>query len=156
MNDDSTREAMRAWVRSVIENTGLSNWAFAARAGLTPSTISRFLNRPVNHLLSARTLSKISAAAAAPFPRELLSAAAPEPSEIDRAILQVALAEARLALRGRDSEGDFVALEAETIANIYDRLSDALGDSIAIDDAVKMIRSEFQRRAAKNSGRSRR
>jgi transcriptional regulator with XRE-family HTH domain len=150
MNADNTREAMRAWVRSAITATGLSDWAFAARAGLATSTITRFLNQPVKHLLSARTLSKISAAADAPVPGELLSASVQERSEIDRALLQIALAEARRALRGVESD-DFSALEAETVANIYDRLSDALDDSIAVTDAVKMIRAEFdrQRRAPK-------
>jgi hypothetical protein len=150
--EDNAREAMRAWVRSVIAATGLSDWAFATRAGLATSTITRFLNQPVKHLLSARTLSKISAAADAPVPGELLSASVQERAEIDRALLQIALAEARRALRGVASQpltgiegNDFSALEAETVANIYDRLSDALDDSIAVTDAIKMIRAEFDR-----------
>jgi transcriptional regulator with XRE-family HTH domain len=152
MNTDDTREAMRVWVRSAITATGLSDWAFASRAGLATSTITRFLNQPVKHLLSARTLSKISAAADAPVPGELLSAAVQERSEVDRALLQIALAEARRALRGCESD-DFPALEAETVANIYDRLCDALDDSIAVTDAIKMIRSEFDRQRRRPKGR---
>jgi hypothetical protein len=160
MNRDETREAMRAWLRSVIADTGKSEWAFAIYIGLATSTITRFLNKPVKHLLSASTLSRISARTGKPVPSELLSAAEAEPerSATDPELMRIALAEARRALRGRERDADFPQIEAETVANIYDRLADALDDGIALGDATKMIRAEFdrQRQAARKIERRRR
>lgn len=44
----------------MLRATGLRPSELAARAGLAPSTLTRFLNSPVKHTLSARTLSKLS------------------------------------------------------------------------------------------------
>jgi transcriptional regulator with XRE-family HTH domain len=147
MDADETREAMRAWLRSCIAEAGLSEWAFAERVGLATTTITRFLNKPVKHLLSARTLSKISGAIGKPVPSDLLSASAvlPERAPINPDLMLIALTEARRVLQGSERDSDFPFLKAETVASIYDRLADAVDEGVSPGDATKMIRAEYRR-----------
>jgi lambda repressor-like predicted transcriptional regulator len=46
----------RAVVQAMVTLTGLSASALAKEAGLTPSTLNRFMHQPVRHTLSQRTL----------------------------------------------------------------------------------------------------
>jgi hypothetical protein len=50
------QDDIRALVRAMTALTELSASALATRAGLTPSTLNRFLHGPVRHTLSQRTL----------------------------------------------------------------------------------------------------
>ncbi len=57
------RDEQRAWLRAVLETTGLSPTALAAKARLAQPTITTFLNKAgVAHALSARTVAAIEAA----------------------------------------------------------------------------------------------
>jgi transcriptional regulator with XRE-family HTH domain len=52
----------RQMVLRVAKATGLTPTALARKAGITPSTLTRFLNgRDVTHALSTRTLAKVMA-----------------------------------------------------------------------------------------------
>lgn len=59
-NHSKEREQQRAWVRGVAQAAGLTPTELAKKAGLTPSTLNRFLNdEKVTHLLSTRTIAAI-------------------------------------------------------------------------------------------------
>jgi transcriptional regulator with XRE-family HTH domain len=45
----------------MVEQTGLELTGLARKAGLAPSTLTRFMNNPVNHVLSTTTLAKLAA-----------------------------------------------------------------------------------------------
>lgn len=68
MDIDDQREAIRDLVRRMMEKTGLDATGLARAADVAPSTLSRFLYQPVKHLLSARTLAKLSEASGVPVP----------------------------------------------------------------------------------------
>jgi transcriptional regulator with XRE-family HTH domain len=84
METDDQQAAMRTLIRLMMEATGLDATSLARRAGMAPSTLTRFLNQPVKHLLTARTLAKLAKASGVPVPaggpisappeRELLAA----------------------------------------------------------------------------------
>lgn len=61
--DAEQREEQRAYVRELARLTRLSVTQLAKLAGLSPSTLNRFLNENVSHMLSARTLVKVRDAA---------------------------------------------------------------------------------------------
>ena len=50
------QEQTRRLVRAMMKLTGLSASALALAAGLTPSTVNRFMHRPVRHTLSQSTM----------------------------------------------------------------------------------------------------
>ena len=59
----SDREHLRADLRRLMTETGLRPTALARRAGLSPSTLTKFLNASgPGHVLSTRTLSRIARA----------------------------------------------------------------------------------------------
>ncbi|MBX9594311.1 MAG: helix-turn-helix domain-containing protein [Roseomonas sp.] len=57
---DDQQLATKALVEEMLRATGLTPSELAQRAGLAASTLTRFLNKPVKHTLSARTLDKLS------------------------------------------------------------------------------------------------
>lgn len=64
-NDSAVEELRQQAIElldRLVAETGLSLSQIAAKAGLTPSTLTRFRNQPVKHQLSAPTLAKIRAA----------------------------------------------------------------------------------------------
>jgi hypothetical protein len=57
------QDVTRAWLKAVLEKTGLDPTGLAAKAGLHPSTLTRFVNNEnVTHDLSRRTVSGIEKA----------------------------------------------------------------------------------------------
>ena len=55
------RDALRADLRRLVMETGLPPTELARRAGLSPSTLNRFLNdTSARHVLSTRTLSRLA------------------------------------------------------------------------------------------------
>lgn len=68
MEIDEQRAAIRDLVQLMMERTGLDSTGLARLAGLAPSTVTRFLNSPVKHLLTARTLAKLSEASGVAVP----------------------------------------------------------------------------------------
>lgn len=55
------RDALRADLRRLVMETGLAPTELARRAGLSPSTLNRFLNdTSARHVLSTRTLSRLA------------------------------------------------------------------------------------------------
>ncbi|MEM8588740.1 MAG: LexA family transcriptional regulator [Pseudomonadota bacterium] len=54
------REEQRREVRTYVEELGITPTELARMAGIAPSTLNRFLNLNVDHLLSMTTMSKIS------------------------------------------------------------------------------------------------
>lgn len=56
----------REWLAQILRETGVSPTNLARRAGLSPSTLTRFMNSDIDgHVLSARTIAKIQHAAEA-------------------------------------------------------------------------------------------
>ncbi len=69
---DATQRAARAYLRSVIEQSGWSATELARRCKLAPSTLNRFLHSErVTHTLSARTLAKVAGASGLALPAAL-------------------------------------------------------------------------------------
>lgn len=63
------RRRLVDWMRDVMERTEMSGHAWAVKAGLSPSTISRFLKDPVHTPMpSTSTLAKLAAAVGEPPP----------------------------------------------------------------------------------------
>lgn len=72
---DFHQAAARAYVRQVLARTGWDGTTLARRAGLAPTTVTRFLNNSsVKHSLSARSLAKIAGASGLPLPGTLTGA----------------------------------------------------------------------------------
>jgi len=72
---DFHQAAARAYVRQVLARTGWDGTTLARRAGLAPTTVTRFLNNAsVKHSLSARSLSKIAGVSGLPLPGALTGA----------------------------------------------------------------------------------
>ncbi|MFO1188498.1 MAG: S24 family peptidase [Alphaproteobacteria bacterium] len=72
-------DAVRAWVRRILQETGLSPTALARRAALAPSTLNKFLNdETIKHCLSVTTVSKIARATGHPLPISTGDEAEPE------------------------------------------------------------------------------
>lgn len=68
---DDRRAEQKAYVRAAMEATGLDATNLARNAGLSQTTLSRFLNAPNGkYLLSVRTLSAIAAVSGLPVPTE--------------------------------------------------------------------------------------
>jgi transcriptional regulator with XRE-family HTH domain len=68
MDIDDQQAAVRDLIRQMMEKTGLDATGLARAAGIAPSTLSRFLYQPVKHLLTARTLAKLSEVSGIPVP----------------------------------------------------------------------------------------
>lgn len=66
-NVDVQRAAQRDLIRRMLAAVpGSTPTSLARAAGLAPSTLTRFLSQPVDHLLSARTLDKLLRASGLP------------------------------------------------------------------------------------------
>ena len=73
---DPLQDAARKYVGAVSAATGWDFTTIARRAGLSSSTLTRFMNNPdIRHVLSARSIAKIAAASGVPVPPELGGAA---------------------------------------------------------------------------------
>jgi hypothetical protein len=68
MDIDDQQAAVRDLIRRMMDKTGLDATGLARLAGIAPSTLSRFLYQPVKHLLTARTLAKLSKVSGVPVP----------------------------------------------------------------------------------------
>src|ERR1035441_4845347 len=68
MDIDEQQAAVRDLIRRMMDETGLDATGLARAAGIAPSTLSRFLYQPVKHLLTARTLAKLSRVSGVPVP----------------------------------------------------------------------------------------
>lgn len=84
MDIDDQRTVIRGLIRAMMERTGLDATGLARAAGIAPSTLTRFLNKPVKHLLTARTLAKLSEASGVPVPL-----VGPVTSSLQRELLNV-------------------------------------------------------------------
>lgn len=78
MDIKKQQAAVRELIRLMMDRTGLDATGLARSAGVVPSTLTRFLNKPVKHLLSARTLAKLSEFSGVPVPTGLPPATADE------------------------------------------------------------------------------
>ncbi len=66
---DSYKLALQAWLNAILGETGLTPAALAERAGVSPTTLTRFLNNPDHaHALSGRTVARIVEATGKPAP----------------------------------------------------------------------------------------
>lgn len=71
---DPDQAAARRFVTEILRITGWTATELARRAGVSPSTLTRFLGCDVTHTLSARTISKIKRAAMPEIPINQLDA----------------------------------------------------------------------------------
>ncbi|WP_159996822.1 helix-turn-helix domain-containing protein [Roseomonas sp. 18066] len=71
---DEQQRAAKALLERMLAATGLTPSELARAAKLTPSTLTRFLNSPVRHTLSARTLGKLSSYSGVAVPAAVLPA----------------------------------------------------------------------------------
>jgi transcriptional regulator with XRE-family HTH domain len=60
---DEHQKAAREMITRMLDATGLDPTGLARKAGLSPSTITRFMNSPVKYTISTKTLQKLAAAA---------------------------------------------------------------------------------------------
>jgi transcriptional regulator with XRE-family HTH domain len=62
------QSTQRAWLRQVMEASGMSLTAIARAAGAHPSTLTTFMNKDdIKHMLSARTIKRIAEATKVPY-----------------------------------------------------------------------------------------
>jgi transcriptional regulator with XRE-family HTH domain len=59
---DEHQKAARDLINRMLAATGLDLTGLARKAGVSPSTLTRFMNSPVKHTVSAKTLQKLSGA----------------------------------------------------------------------------------------------
>lgn len=78
---EEVKEAQRAYIQKAMDALGLDATNLARRADLAPSTLNRFLNKPVKHQLSGRTLAAISRASGLPVPQDAIGS--PDAPDID-------------------------------------------------------------------------
>ena len=72
---DKEQDAARRFVREILRATGWAPSDLAKRAGISHTTLTRFLNNgDVKHTLSSRTIAKIRAAAAKEIPADQIDA----------------------------------------------------------------------------------
>jgi transcriptional regulator with XRE-family HTH domain len=72
---DADQEAARRFVKDILEMTGWTANRLAKDAGISHTTISRFLHsEDVTHTLSSRTISKIRASASRAIPIDQVDA----------------------------------------------------------------------------------
>ena len=55
--------AIREWLQEAVKNSGLSPGGLAKKAGISPTTLTRFVYGRATHLPTFRTLRKVAAAA---------------------------------------------------------------------------------------------
>ena len=151
MMGDPTKEAVRTWLGQVRDATNMSLSAIARRSGLATTTLTRFYNQPgkYQYLLSTTTLIKVASSTGIAVPLEILATA---PLETDPEILQIALAEARASLAGVQSTKKYAEAEAETVAEFYDVLMDALRSGRSVEEAAKTLQSRSRRARRRNAG----
>ena len=74
------RAAIRSYLDQVMAETRLDLTGVARRAGVQPSTLTRFYNNPDHpHILSTRTLTRISDTTGVPFPGQSPKVNPPSP-----------------------------------------------------------------------------
>lgn len=72
---DSSQESARHFVRELIRATGWTASKLAKEAGMSHTTLSRFLNNDrVTHTLSLRTIDRLRTAAEKAVPRDHIDA----------------------------------------------------------------------------------
>lgn len=78
------QKAVRELVQRMLAETGLSLTELARRAGVSSTTLTRFMNKDVKHTLSVSTLGKLSVASGVSLPMGLAlpgaATAAPRPA----------------------------------------------------------------------------
>lgn len=60
MSNEAERDEQRQWIRAVARKLGISVSQLAREAELAPSTLNRFLNQDVQHLLENETLAAVA------------------------------------------------------------------------------------------------
>lgn len=78
------REKVRAWVQAAADFAQMDLTGLARRAGLAPSTLTRFVNAESKFMLSTRTLAKVSRASGFPMPTDVGAAPGATLSDADR------------------------------------------------------------------------
>jgi transcriptional regulator with XRE-family HTH domain len=68
---DNPQAVTRRLIDYLVQQTGLDLTSLARRAGLAPSTLTRFMNQQVKHTLSAKTLLRLFDAAGIASPLAL-------------------------------------------------------------------------------------
>lgn len=86
---EDLRDAQRKRLAALVESSGLDLSTLARRAGLAPSTLTRFMNGNVKHALSARTFDKLTAAVGSAAPLEAANNELPKQLRV-AAVLAVA------------------------------------------------------------------
>ena len=134
---DPKQEEVRSWLRGVLERAGLTGHALEKRAKLGRGTLTRFLNQPVNHILSHRTMTQVAMAVGEPLPIQISDG-----TDVD--VLRIALMDARQLL-GPRCDPDYEQREAETVAHLYDVLMETLREGRDLDQARKTLQAHFRR-----------
>lgn len=65
--DDDARAKLKAWLQKIMDRERLTATEVARKAGLTSTTLTRFMNKDEPTLLSSRTIAKIEATFAFPL-----------------------------------------------------------------------------------------
>lgn len=153
---DALRDSQRSLLRQMLATTGLKPTPFARRAGVDPTTLTRFLNsRDVTHLLSAGTLAKCSTASGIAVPVGIMAAAPGDP-DLDPERLRLAMS---IAL---DPAGNVTPMDlntAELTALAYDTLEDIQAEEGGLSESslstVRVIVRRQRRRLRSRRGPSR-
>jgi transcriptional regulator with XRE-family HTH domain len=131
---DPQQKRVRELVELMLEATGMSPTELAREAGLSASTLTRFLHdREAKHVLSTRSLSKLSLASGVP-----LAMASDILTKVDPAKLQRALRLADKAI-GSAKIPDREAVRSEIAAVVYEWLDEREKRGIPVRDDEEML-----------------
>jgi transcriptional regulator with XRE-family HTH domain len=141
--EDPQQKKVREIVELMLETTGWSPTELAREAGVSSSTLTRFLHDPrAKHTLSTRTLGKLSAASGVP-----LTMISDTPVKIDPAKLLRALRLADKAIGSTKVPGREAA-RSEIAAMAYEWLDERekLGNPVTNDDQMLSLVNSLLRR----------
>ena len=155
---DTDRARIKQFLLSAAEHAGTSLTGLAQKAGLAPSTVTRFVNEDAKHIPSTRTLAKIAEASGYAMPD------ADRPSKAERIDIVVKLADAlaidlveliaasgisqQLAVDALAFTAAFAKLPARAQLNIFEMVTGMAETAVAADQQVGPAQSGRRRERA--------
>lgn len=141
--DDPQQKRVRELVELMLEATGMSPTELARQAGVSGSTLTRFLHdRGVKHTLSTRTLGKLSVASGVPLTMASDTPTKVDPAKLERALRLADRAIGSAKIPGRD------AVRSEIAAMAYEWLDDRekQGNPVSNDEEMLSLVNSLLRR----------
>lgn len=132
------RTSIRAWIKSILTQTGWSAHELARRSGLAGKTLTRFLNEDYQNFLSVPTMRAIAETSGVPVPSDVFAG---PPDELPLASYDIML----LALVETDYRASDANVDdrARTLVETYNFILVAMHEGIAVDVAARLARRQY-------------